>query len=441
MARGTANTAAGKATGDALAAATANDVLTTLVSSDDDALYELLDFEPPAGVTSTTPRVGFIPLRNGPVVTGDIAARTVTVAPTRAFRSSVSNATPRAMLSATSFTTTQVNMPTVSAAGQWTWELLYAELTYVNSAKPEMGTQVQFYFAPSVATTSTATAPSLAALPANTATLWNVPIAWVKNLGGATTIANEDIIEYQAVAVAGFAQEPQPRIAAKKIGVDARRAYSSANNDPTKLVNGSTSQWLTKGTEQKITSTITSVSAGRHNVEWVRREILIPAGPAAATGGTAGTGGAALEIVVDDTRDWRGANFRVESWISATAAHNFSEEDASVTAFRGLPVLAASPSVAGVSMHVSIGNSWLAYTPGAAFGSAFWAAVIALDADVPGAGSRNGVANVHLASGDGWALKVDSTTGALIFWSKRAGASSGPPIWMIVEAWFGNHRP
>jgi hypothetical protein len=425
--RGTSNTAAGKVAGDTFGPDTANDLIKIAVGADDDSLAELLGFEPPAAVTPLTPRVGFLPLRNGPVVTGDGAARNVNVAPVRALRSSIDNTKPREALSAVTTTTTTVAMPAAVGAGLWRLELLYAQISYVDASRPEMGTVCTPAFAPTAAGAAVAGAPTVAVLPANTAATWNVPIAYVKNVGGAATIANEDILPAPASVVGGFAQDLQARLVAQKTGIDARRAYSSANNDPTKLVTGGTSAYAAGS--QILTSVVTGMMVGRPGGEIVTRTIYIPkerTGPNAF---------AWDRPVVDDTRDWRGANFFTQWIVNAGNTINHGEDDAS-TANRIMPAMLGT---SGTGVYVSTGQSWAAYDPanGGAFpgGAALWASVIGSDVSCPPVN----IGGVSFA-GDVVALEVDAATGALMFTRKRVGAAAnGPAITIYLVADFGNH--
>lgn len=426
--RGTSNTAAGKVTGMVFSADTANDLIKIAVGADDDALAELLDFEPPAAVTPLTPRVGFLPLRNGPLVTGDGAARNVNVAPIRALRSSIDNAKPREALSAVTLATTTVAMPAAVGAGLWRLELLYAEIGYVDASHPESGTVCTLAFAPTAAGAAVAGAPTVAVLPANTVATWNVPIAYVKNVGGAASIANEDILPAPASVVSGFAQDLQARLLSQKTGMDARRAYSSANNDPTKLVTGGTSAYAAGS--QILTSTVTPAMLGRPGSEIVMRTIYI------AKEKTGPNVFALDQTVVDDTRDWRGANFLSHWIVNAGNTINHGEDDASTANL----IMPAMLGTSGTGVYISTGQSWAAYDPanGGAFpgGAALWASVIGSDVTCP-------PVNIGGASfaGDVVALEVNAATGALMFTRKRVGAAAnGPAITIYLVADFGNHR-
>lgn len=431
--RGTSNTGAGKATGDKFAAETANDLLKVAVGADDDALAELLDFEPPAGVTAESPRVGFLALRNGPIVTGDGAARNVTVAPVRVFRSSIDNAKPREMLSAVSLAPTVVALPAVvTGASNWRLELLYAQITYVDASKPEMGTQVTFQFAPTAAGTNPA--PSVATLPANTSTIWNVPLAYVKNVTGQTTVATEDILDVPPSVVGGFAQDHQARIVAKKSGIEARRAYSSANHSPLTLVSGGSSALATAAS--LLTASITPPSVGRHGLELVIREIPIPKEISGFTNSVK------THVVVDDTRDWRGASF-VSLWNVSSASGTFLAEDdtgngsGTSRVIPGLDSGSLGPTING--NHLSFGNSWCT-SPLTEIGDAGDYVAAELQSAQKTKTNEDGV-NYYDGVTANIGLTVHPTTGVLRFSRKISGtALAGAAIYCVLFAFFPNKR-
>lgn len=438
MGRGTTRTIATSVQGDAFRAERANDLSTLAANTDDDRLYDELRLEPPPAASATNVYVGFIALHraHGRTVSGDGAARQVTVRPIRAIRSSIDTAQPRAILSAASEADTVVALPAAPGAATWGWLLLYAQITYVDASEPTKGTALAFYVA-DPAYGSDAAAPNIATLPAHTSTSWNVPLRYIKSYFGQTTIADEDIIEVPASA--GLSKVAAETGRDRDRARHHRRAHSSANSDPTALVLAGSSAWVTKGIDQVFSKTRQPAMAGRRELEVVDLEILIPSGTAGTGGPTAGTAGAAVEVVVDDSRDWRGANFRTE-WsvhqLVGTAGY-LAEDDDGVTVPANRLVPSMSPAGGGASRHITNGNSWIAVTPAALFGSKFWAGLCAKTADVPGADSINGVVNAILTAGtDGWGLYVDAATGALKFWGKRAGAGDGPSLYILLEARF-----
>jgi hypothetical protein len=426
--RGTTNTGAGYVQGEVFEEDAANDLIKVAVEADDNILAELLALEPPAAVTSTTPRVGFIPLRTGPIVYGDAAARNVNVYPLRVIRSSIDNAKPREMLSGVTLTTTTVAVPAVVGAGLWRLELLYAQLAYVDATDPTKGTTVTLAFAPTAAGNPVAGDPSFASLPANTSTTWNVPIAYVKNIGGATTIANEDILEYPPSA-AGL--QNQHHLSGNHSGIDARRAFSMDNNHPGEMVDGGASVFAAGAT--KLTSTVTPAVVGRHNLEHVKREILIPKEI------TAGTAGVTTDTVIDDSRDWRGANF-LAHWIlpATTTGAYFGEDDASngTSATRQAPCVIDAGGVGISSVHITAGQSWEVAAAGV-----FAGALVAGECQTSTVVNAATTAMGWLAATGNIGLTVDAATGALRFTRNLTGAAAGAPVWCVVEAWFGNHRP
>lgn len=437
--RGTVNMTANRAQGAEIPPEFVNDLSTLLASCDDDRLFDQIRLEPPAAASPRNVNVAFMGLARspGPLVLGDAAARQVTVRPLRAMRSSTSQANPRAMLSACTTVDQVVALPaappaSVSPAGaMWGWLLLYAEISYVDASEPTKGTQLAFYVAEPSAYAFETSAPTFATLPAHTASSWNVPIRWIKSYSGQTTIALEDLIEVpSSVALSRVSHDP---LQARDRAHHHRRAHSSANSDPTGLVTGGSSAWATRGIDQTFTPTRQPAMAGRREIEVVDLEVMIPSGTNGGGGPTAGTGGAAVEVVVDDSRDWRGALFSAEWSIRQATGTNayFAEDDDGVTA----PANRTIPGMVGSSsLHMTSGNSLIAVTPHALFGSKLWASVVANNADVPGAGSVNGVANALLAVGDGWGLFVDASTGALKFWGKRAGVADGPALYVLLQA-------
>lgn len=451
MARGTVNTLANLVAGSPLTPGAVNDGTTILSSADDDALYEMLKTEPPPGASLTNVNTFFAPLRDGPAVTTVAAGHGVTVAPLRAIRSSTSNALPRSVVSAVTTAATALALPAEPAAGLWGWEMLVAQITFVDPSNPTKGAVCTFIWGTSPAYAAFAAAGVYATKPVDTNTSWNVPIAWVRNYAGQTgAMATRDIVEIapgvDAILASGYTpvRDRQARLTTQRSGVDARRAYSSAQNDPTQIVLGGPSLWVAAAVSGVLSKTVTPIVAGRRNVEYVRREITIPRCAAGSNLGTAGTAGVPIAtLVLDDTRDWRGANFRTELWVPNIIVAQFGEEDPAVADPRVFPTHAdTTATTASAAQYSSIGQSWTATLPHAIFGSKRWAAIFGNDADVAGIGSRNGVAPGYLAATtDGWGIFVDATTGNLTWFAKRAGALGGPPAWILLEAWFGNHLP
>lgn len=444
MSRGTSNTVATSVQGSVLTPERANDLSTVLSSADDDALYELLDLQPPAAASVTNVNVGYVFRYPGNGVIADTTARKLKVDPVRVFRSSTSNAAPRQLLSGTVEAQTSVDMPAASAAGQWKIDLLYAQLAYVDPSEPTKGTTVSFFIATQAVEALVGAAPTVAPLPANTASppTWNIPLRLVKNIGGAAVMAQEDVFEPAPPTAGGFSNRHARHAVTKLTGADFARGYSTIDNDPVSLFVGGASHWRTCGISQVLTSTITPISAtGRQTAERVQVELPIPACTSAGAFGTAGTGGAVSDsIVLDDTRDWRGANFRMTAFVSSNTDVHYGEDDASQVK-RVWPGMADTGVPMGATaLHVSCGQSWTSTIPKAQFDSHRWCGVIATNADIQGAGPINGVAET-LANGDGWGVYVDDTTGFLMWWAKRAGAAAGPPIWIVLDAYFGNHRP
>lgn len=441
MARGTTNTKASFAGGNSLPAATVDDEIKILASADDDATYELMKIEPPAGASLTNVNVAFAPLRDGPHVTGDPAARNVTVKPMRVGRSSADNAKPRDVFSGTIDTDTVVACATIAAAGKYGFDLLYAQLAAIDPTEPTKGAQITLLWAVPTYVVYANPAP-FGAIPADTNTTWNVPLAYVRNRNDGAVISAEDIVEVGGEVVGAFVKDTQVQITTERTGHGCRRAYSDENNNPVNLAAGGVSKWVATAIAGVLSKTITPVVVGRRNVIKEEREIIIPPCLAATTQGTAGTGAAVVaNLVLDNTRDWRKANFKFTAFVSGATTTEFAEDDPA-TANKNFPtmrdtVLATNSPV----MYLNCGQSWVTTNPHAvAYDTRLWAGLIALAADVPGAGIINGVSDPgYLVADDGWGVYVDGTTGALTWYAKRAGAGAGPAVWMLLEAWFGQH--
>lgn len=453
--RGTANTTEAYVTGDMLPALQVDDVTRIGNTADDDAFYEQYRLEPPAAASLTVVNVGFTPLRDvmnvagtlvAKFVCGDAAVRQVTVAPMRVARSGTDVSLPRALLSATSPINATVALPAEPAAGNWGMLLLYAQLAYIDASNKTKGTQVTFAFA-EPAYVVFANPGNFGTIPANTNTTWNIPIAYVKTFATqGVTILQEHIIEAPPLQALGFAPEGQMKIQSMQSGIDARRGYSSYDNDPILLVTAGASKWVATGlgTTQVLTYTQTPIVVGRRNVQKVEREIMIPPCAGGSAQGTAGTNGAQVAtLVLDDTRNWKGANFKMTAFVAGNLVQQFAEDDAG-TANKAFPTLRDTVlATNSPTMYMNCGQSYVTTIPHVtAYPTArLYAGFIGVLADVPGAGIINGVADPgYLVAGDGWAVFVDATTGYLMWYAKRASAAgAGPAVWILLEAWFGNH--
>jgi hypothetical protein len=422
--RGTPNLRDTFGSGDPLPPGTVNDVVDLATSAGDDTLYDILPIDPPASASFANVRFFWFPLRSGAAIVGD-ASRQVTVKPLRVGRSSISNASPRALLTGASETDTVVAMPTVAAGGQWRFELLYAQLAYVDASDPSKGTTVTYLFATSAADVSTASPANFASLPSSGPTTWNIPLFYVKNVGGATSIAAEDILEFQPTINYGGINYGCVR--GMLSGRDMRRAYSSANQAPNLMTTGGSAAWASGS--QVLTSVQTGVMAGSHGAaEFVFREIPL------AKEKTGPNADILQHIVVDDSRDWRNANFYSLWSVVGDASFNHGEDD-SGTSNRAAPTQLDGNNAKN---YVSVGQSFVAVNPqtSGSFGggSALWAANIGSEV------SNGPVGGGTTFAGEVLGLTVDSSTGALRWTRKRAGsAASGPPISIFLVAIFPNH--
>lgn len=425
--RGTTNFSTTAVTGNAFPAAEANDFAAQIAGSDDDVLYDLIDLEPPAAATSTNVNVGFIALRNGPLVTPHGSGRRVVVAPLRVIRSSTDNALPRALVSGILSADTQSNTLTAPTGGKWGFDLLYAQLAYVDSADPSKGTVVTLNWAPSPTYVIFASAAPFAVLPSNTSTTWNIPLKWVRNVAGVSLFTQEDIIDIAPPVVSSVSGNLRRTISSKLSGVSVRRAYSSANNDPTALVTGGASAYTT-GSTNILTSTITPPTVARTGGELVLLEVVI------AKEITGGNAGATTRYVVDDSRDWRKGNFKISWCIDSQTTLRFGEDstNTATASARQMPTNFASGASLGNANYTTYGQTFESN--------------VALSALVAGVVSRTNQPADNsmlpfLAAGDAVWFEVGSTAPyALKFCKSIAGAGAGGSIYARVEAIFPNGR-
>ena len=417
MGIGTTNLKSTATTGDVLPAEQVDDLSTLIARADDESLYDLIDLEPPAAATSTSVNTGYIPLRSGPLVTPDAFSRIVWVAPARWCRSSTSTVTPRRMLSSTVDGNVSIAMPTIAPFGKWRIELLYAQLAYANPTDPTKGTTVSFLWATSPVDANLGSAAAVATLPANTSTTWNIPIQYVKNIAGATAPTQHDLLSPTPTAAGGLDGKLRRRVGAGAI--DAQRGYSSAAQALSALAAANT----------VITTTATHPGVHKADSELVVRTLKIDAPLLAGTGGSVAT------FDVDDTRDWRNADF-VSFWnVPVAAGYSFGEEDPTVatSADRQLP-----ESGNGAIAHASYMIFGQSFEPWAGSGTLARAARVVAPTTTTGYEPLKG--SSFIAVGDYIDLVVDMTTGKMRVSRKIAGAGAGSPITVILIATFPNSR-
>lgn len=415
--RGTSNTIANYVAGNSLVPAAVNDHVKLITTADDDLLFDLLALEPPAAATPTNVRVVFLPLNPGASVRGDGAARNVKIQPMRVLRSSVSNSYPREILSAVLAMEYVLALPSVPSAGNWGMLLLYAELSYVDTSNPTKGTQVSFNWAvPSYV--AFASAPNWGTLPANTSTVWRIPIKYVKNVAAATTVSQEDIFDIEPDAT--YLGNVRNRVSAKFSGVQIKRAYST-NQNPKNLIAGGSSAF----NANPLSSTVTPAVVWRDDIDLVVMEILVPEEV------TGGTSAAPVDVTLDTSRDWRKANFSA-TWCIRTlgaGAGHLGEESSNV----GSAASRSHPSDEH-AIYVTIGQTHETY---AGAGTFYMVGMVTIGTTV----SLSGAANPNWATtGDYFMLMVDTSTGALKLRRNITGTSDGGPIWIKLEAFFGNGR-
>jgi hypothetical protein len=430
--RGSPNFVDTFSSGDPLPSALVDDLVDIVVSAGDDALFDIIPIDPPALASDTNVNVGFIPLRLGYPVVGDAAARQVTVKPVRVVRSSTTLSLPRGAASAVSAADTVVAQPAAAGPGLWGLDLLYARLQYADAANPPKGLTVTFLFATPAAYLSTAGAPGIAALPANSSGSWNVPLAYVKNVNGATTVPQSYVLDVPAGVVSSTnLGNLRNRFAPHR----ARRAYSSANNALAALVTGGSSQF--NSASDRLTSTQTPAVLGRQGIDFETREILIPP---QVTGGTSGV---LSHTVIDDTRDWRGANFLSFWTIAADNTRHFGEDDPGLGSTITVQPTQMDGLVGAPALFQSVGQSHVAIDPAGSGGfssfnggSALWAANVGYDVSNS---PSNGVTQ-PVPTGNVVGLTVDASTGTLKFSRKHSGVSAGPAIYIVLFAFFSRAR-
>ena len=417
MATGTSNLKSALVSGSTLAAEQVDDLTTLLARADDETIYDLYDLEPPAAATSTFVNTGYIPLHPGALVTEDAFSRLVWIAPARWCRSSTSTTTPRRILSGTVDALSSLALPTIAPAGKWRIELLYAQLTYVDASEPTKGTLVTYFWATSPADANIGSPANVATLPANTSTSWNIPVRYVKNVAAATRTYQSDILSPTPTAAGGLDGRLRRRAGAGTM--DAQRSYSSIAQSLATLVAANT-----------ITSTITPARVHKGDADTVFRVFKVIAGS------TGGTSGATVAIDLDDTRDWRNADFLTLWNVPFDTGWEFGEEPTTVNtaASRQMPSLFTSIANISGALFVQFGQS---FEPWGGSGTQAFAAKLVLN-------DTHGLAQIvgtpYLAAGDHVELVVDMTTGKLQLQRTIAGSSTGVPITVFLFAVFPNSR-
>lgn len=280
------------------------------------------------------------------------------------------------------------------------------------------GTQVTLNWAPAPAYVAFASAANFATLPAQVDGSWKVPLKYVKNVAGATTVSQEDIIDIEPDST--YAGNLRTRLAEKVSGVSFGRVYST-NQNPKNLVSGGSSAFNANA----LTSTKTPAAMWRNDVDFVVRSALIPE---EVTGGTTG---ADVDVTLDTSRDWRKANFKCAWNIRTTGAGNgyFGEESTNIGA-----AASRSHPVDTSALYLTVGQTHETYAGGGTF---YAAGIVTVGTTV----SLSGAAAPDWASaGDYFMLIADTATGALKFRRKVTGSSAGGPIYLWIEAEFPNAR-
>lgn len=419
MATGTSNLTSTAVTGNPLSPGMANDLATLVSRADDETLYDLIGIEPPTAASATKVNAGYIPLRDGPLVTGDALERMVWIAPSRWVRSATSVSTPRRILSATVELDTPVYLPTVAPAGKWGIELLYAQLTYVDPTEPAKGAQVAFAWAPAPTYVNTGTAATPAVLPANTSTTWNIPVAYVKNRDARTYVDQHDILSPTPSATSGYDGRLRRRVGFGAI--DAQRGYSS------------TAQAVaTLAAANAITNLLTPAKAHKADTDFVIRHFNLPASM------TGDSGGAVTYTDLDDTRDWRNGTF-ISFWnvacLDGTVKPAYLGEEDTATGASNTRQAPRSENTAtfpaqytlwGQSFEERVaGYRWIAQ-----------AGVTGTWGNAPSQGTPFFEPNAT----DSLALVVDSSTGVLKLRRTITAAIAGGPVSILLIGIFPNSR-
>lgn len=421
MSIGTANLKSTLVTGNTLAAEQVDDLSTLVSRADDESLYDLIDLEPPAAATATNVNVGYVALRSGPLVTPDAFSRLVWVAPSRWCRSSISTVTPRRMLSATLDGISSIAMPTAAPFGKWGIELLYAQLAYVDPTEPAKGAQVTFHWATAPTYVNTGTAATPAVLPANTSTTWNVPVAYVKNIAGATAPTQHDILSPTPSTAGGLDGKLRRRIGAGSI--DARRGYSS-----------SAQSLATLAAANAITNAVTPAKVNKGDAELVVRSFNIPASMTGASGGVVYTD-------LDDTRDWRNATFtsfwNIACLSGAVIPLYLGEEDAATGAATDRQAPVSLNNAVFPAQYTLWGQSFEEWpAPWVGHSNAGTAAVTGTNGTSPTSGTPFFQANAT----NSISLAVETSTGKLQMRRDITAAVAGGPVSILLFATFPNSR-
>jgi hypothetical protein len=452
--RGNTNLKDNRTTGTALPPGQPNALVDIATSADDSAIFEAVSLATPASASATYVAVGYSPItpdaypvagtpgyaQPGLLVYGSASARQVTVNPIRLVRSSVSASTPRAVLSAVSDAPTTIAMPACTS-GNWGIVLLYGIISWVDPSNHSAGTVASFAFWNPTFYVSTATAvPYVAALPDQADGAWHVPIAYVINVGTDTSSTpNNRIISGPTGVITGSGSTT---ISLGHLGASSQggfqqstRGHAEATNGIAAMLKGGGPLSIATGSEY-ITPTYTPATVARRDQAYVVKDFRIPADAAATS---------ATDFDLDDTRDWRNANFYVR-FICAyyhSPADSFAEDDPLNTgavnqAFPYTSINRSGTTYPGTIIH-TVGQSFTAVAVAATGPTAarLWAGVVSPDIIQNPANAPTPA--VWLSSGNYFGVYVEASTGKLRFARSASGAIIGA-YWIIVEAFFPN-RP
>jgi hypothetical protein len=343
---------------------------------------------------------------------------------------------PRAALSGTTDVDTIMPLADDPGPGNWRVDLLYAELAFLDASAPSKGTQVTILWATAPASAPVTGPAPFAAPPPDTPLTWYVPIAFVRNVGGASAVTPADIWECPGDTGASFLGNLHARIAAKKTGLDVRRGFSSQTHDPRHLMIGGTSALAGAAGMQALTATRTSASIGRFDVEECIRTFFIPGEL------VIGTAGATVLTPIDDTRNWLGAEF-LTFWVVPQGVRGsmpgLDDPGATIPEMRHLPAPRSMWASKSSAIFVATGHSYDPYKPAAPMTSERWAAVVGPSAQN---GSINGVPELLFSKTSFVGLLVGAD-GVLNFACNTdlpPGWTPGPGLWVKVFATFTRAR-
>ena len=441
--------------GTAFPAAQPNAEVDLTTSADDDAIYDLCGIAPPASASATKVAVGYQPLlpqtesattsgtlsgttQAGVVAFGDPALRQVTVNPIRLIRSAISNSTPRAILSTTLDAQTTIATPSVPG-GYWQIDMLCGVISWVDPSNHSSGTVGSLVWATSPTPVTSGTAvPNVASAPIQVDGAWVVPLLYFVNYASDVGTPNHRIISgpIGSSTNGGTTTVSMGRIptGSQRASGQSTRGFAAATNALPAMLSGSGPFASAAGNEfVSLTGGTPGVIAG-HDQSRVVKDFRVPVDAAHSSG----------DFDLDDTQDWRNANFYVRFIFGGNITDHYGEDDQSNTgAPRQFAPYTSHDAGGGPvysSIYHAVGNSFQPVTPNATTGatsSKLWAGIVSPDITQHPVNASTGAINI--STGNYFGIYVDPSTGKL----RATRSASGGVIssyWIIVEAFFPN-RP